>query len=116
MFWNDQHPRGLNFLPRMFFAECKNWASPVGSAEVSLFDRKLQDHGLDFGIIAAMNGITGDANQLSSAHQIIAAALRERRDIVVITRSEIEAVRTSGDIVDLMKRKLVRLHARRTSL
>ncbi len=116
MLWNDKHAKGLYFLPHMFFVECKNWLNPVSSAEVAWFDRKLQDHGLTFGVIVAAKGITGDPDQLSSAHQIIAAALREQREIIVITRQNIEAITHSVQIVQLLKNELSRLHLLRTSL
>jgi hypothetical protein len=48
--WNDKSPRGLHFLPNVILIECKNWANPVSSIEVSWFCQKLQSRGLDFGV------------------------------------------------------------------
>lgn len=107
--WNDKHPRGLAFLPNLFLIECKNWSVPVGSNEVNWFDTKLRNRGLPFGILVALNGITGDAADRTGAHQIIAAALREQRQMVVISRQEIEALSNSNQLISLVKEKLCEL-------
>jgi hypothetical protein len=115
-FFNDKHPEGLFFIEHVVLVECKNWSKPVGSDELRIFDDKLEERGLTTGILIAVNGITGDAKLLSSAHHHVSTALREGRRIVVITREEIEAIGHTYEIVDLLKRKLLRLHAKRTSL
>lgn len=112
-FFNDKHPDGLFFLDHIVIVECKNWSDPVGSDQLAVFDRKLQDRCVKEGIVIALNGITGDPNVLSSARNIIAGALREGRRIVVITREDIEQIQSTEHIVDLLKRKLLTLHARR---
>jgi hypothetical protein len=55
-FWNDQHRRGFRFLPNVLLVECKNWARPVGGAEVAYFVRRLQNRGLNFGFLIAPRG------------------------------------------------------------
>ena len=114
-FFNEKHPDGLFFVDHFVLVECKNWSDPVGSSEVAWFDRKLQDRGLKEGILVALNGITGDPTRLSSAQNIVAGALRAGRRIVLITRKEIEAIERTDQIVHLLKRKLLTLHAKRTS-
>jgi len=117
MVTNDHDPDGLWFLnPRFILVECKNWSRPVGSQEVAWFDRKLQDRHIDFGILVAANGITGIPNLLMSANHVIADALRDGREIIVVTRREMEAVTSSDDIVELLKDKQTRLKLKRTSL
>ena len=64
-YWNDKHPDGFYFLPHVFLAECKNWSNPVGSQEVSYFTSRLSNRGLDYGILIATNGITGNPQELS---------------------------------------------------
>ena len=108
-FWNDRNPRGLFFLPYIILVECKNWSVPVSSAEVSWFDAKLRNRGLTFGVLVAAKGISGSAESRTAAHSIVAAALREQRQIVVITRQEIEAIRDTTQIVRLLKEKLCEL-------
>src|SRR5262245_60419171 len=82
--WNDGHADGLFFLTNIILVECKNWSNAVGSAEVNWFDSKLRNRGLDFGVLVATNGITGDANDLTTAHSMVDATLRERRRLVII--------------------------------
>jgi septum formation inhibitor-activating ATPase MinD len=104
--WNDKSLKGLPFLPYIILIECKNWNTPVSSNEVEWFLHKLRSRGLVFGILIAYNGITGDAADLTCAHSIIADALREQRNIVIVTRSEIASFRDSSKIVKLVKEKL----------
>jgi len=115
-FFNEQHVDGLFFLDHIVLAECKNWSEPVGSDELRIFDAKLKERGLTMGILIAANGVTGDPQLLSSAHNTVAVALQDGRRIVVITREEIEAIDDAAEIVELLKRKLLGLHAKRTSL
>lgn len=104
--WNERSKYGLSFLPNIILIECKNWRGPVSSNEVSWFFNKLSSRGLDFGILIANNGITGDAQDLTAAHSIIAQHLVQRRRIVVLTRAEIESLRETSEIVKLIKQKL----------
>jgi len=104
--WNERSKYGLSFLPNIILIECKNWRAPVSSNEVSWFCNKLASRGLDFGILIANNGITGNAQDLTAAHSIIAQHLAQRRQIVVLTRAEIESLRETSEIVKLIKQKL----------
>ena len=112
---NERSSRGLTFLPDWVAVECKNWSGPVGPIHVCWFDRKLRDRGLTFGILVAAQGITGDPEELTCAHQIVAGSLREGRQIVVITREDIEALRVTDDLVELLKRRLCELIVWRTA-
>jgi len=107
--WNDKSLKGLPFLPNIILIECKNWSNPVSSAEIAWFLTKLRSRGLVFGILIAYDGITGDPADLTCAHSIIADALREQRNIVVVTKDEIASLRDSSQIVMLMKEKLCEL-------
>lgn len=104
--WNDRSRHGLNFLPNVVLIECKNWSNPVSSIEVNWFCQKLASRGLDFGILIANNGITGDPNDLTAAHNTIAFHLSQKRRIVVITRNEIDQLSTTGEMVHLIKEKI----------
>jgi hypothetical protein len=104
--WNERSASGIAFAQEIVLIECKNWSSPVGSAEVNWFDSKLRSRGLDFGILVATQGITGDAQDLTAAHSIIAAALRERRRLIVITKAELECLQDTDTLIHLMKEKL----------
>jgi hypothetical protein len=113
-FWNDQHRRGLWFLPTTLLVECKNWSRPVGGAEVAYFVRRLQNRDLKLGFLVATRGVTGSPSDLTDAHFEIAAALKDGVRVVVIDRTEIELLTHSDDLVRLTKRKLSMLTARGT--
>ncbi|HEY2033310.1 MAG TPA: restriction endonuclease [Rhizomicrobium sp.] len=104
--WNEIDQLGFFFPPNLILVECKNWSKAVGSAEVSWFDTKLRNRGLDLGILVAARGITGDANDLTAAHTVVAAALRERRRLVVITTDELAGLVSTEELATLVKRKL----------
>ncbi len=108
-FWNERRYDGLPFLADIILVECKNWSAPVSSQEVAWFDRKLADRGMGFGVLIAANGITGNGQDRTAAHSVIAGALRERRQIVVVTLQEIEGLAHSRDLVALIKKKLCQL-------
>lgn len=64
---------------------------------------------MPFGILVAANNITGEANQVAAAHEIIRQALGEGRQHVVITRREIEALNSTEQLVELIQGKLCEL-------
>jgi len=105
-FWNERYDNGLHFLPNMILVECKNWSRAVTSAEVSYFDSIIRRRGLSFGVLVAANGITGDHIDQTEAQRILAAALAERRRIVVVTLPEIQTFRNTNQVVKLFKEKL----------
>jgi hypothetical protein len=107
--WNDPDQDGFHFLPNLFLVECKNWSSPVSSAEVSWFDAKIRSRGLSFGFLVAIRGITGDATQMTAAHSIVAASLREGRRLLVVSAMDLRGLSSSSDLVLLVKKKLCEL-------
>jgi hypothetical protein len=104
--WNDRTADGLHFLPNLFLIECKNWSHPVSSIEVSWFCHKLESRGLDFGILISNHGITGNAEDLTAAHSIVANHLSKKRRMIVIDRQEINNLNTTDELVALIKMKL----------
>jgi hypothetical protein len=112
--WNDGGLDGLSFLPNIILIECKNWSARVSSAEVSWFDHKLRSRGLDFGILIAARGITGNAADLTAAHSVVASALRDRRRLLVITTDELLALPTTEALAYLIKQKLCDLAVKGT--
>ena len=108
-FWNDQEPSGLHFLQNILLVECKNWSTPVGSSEVDWFLSKLRRRGQSLGFLIAASGITGDVASVGAAHEIIRSALAEKRQLIVITRAEIEGIPSTIQLVDLIKGKMCEL-------
>lgn len=112
--WNDGHVEGFFFLPNIILVECKNWASKVGSAELSWFEAKLRSRGLSFGILVAPQGITGRAEDVTAAHSIVASALREGRRLVILKSDELLDLTDSLQLVRLVKEKLCDLAVKGT--
>jgi hypothetical protein len=108
-FWNDQNPGGLQFFDFIILVECKNWNARVGSDEISSFNQKLQSRGRPFGIFVAASGITGTPEAVTRAHSSLAQALLQGREIVVLTRREIEALTDTDELVVLLKKKRAQL-------
>lgn len=108
-FWNEGDPAGLRMFDHLILVECKNWSSAVGYQELAVFHDKLQSRGRPFGILVAASGITGDPNDLTAAHSVLARALSQGREILVITRREIEKLNDTDDLVLLLKRKRAQL-------
>jgi hypothetical protein len=108
-FWNDQASAGLRLFDYIILVECKNWSIPVGYPELALFNDKLQSRGRPMGILVAAAGITGDPSALTAAHSVLARALAQGREILVVTRGEIEKLTDTEELVRLLKRKRVQL-------
>ena len=109
-FYNDQEPHGLRgFNQILLLIECKNWSKTVGSMEVSWFLTKIRNRGLDFGILVAANGVTGDAHDKTAAHNVVSMALAANVRLIIITRAEIENLNSSEDLVMLIKEKVCQL-------
>lgn len=104
--WNEKSDEGLFFLPHIILIECKNWNTPVSSIDVSWFANKLQRKGLDYGILIANKGITGNSIDLNAAHDVISFHMAQKRYIIVITRTEIEKLTKIEELVLLIKEKL----------
>ena len=100
---------GFYFLPNIVLVECKNWSRALGSEEVNWFDTKLRRRAQPFGILVATNGITGNALDVNAAHDIVRTALSEGRQLVVLTRPEIEGFSHTNQIVELIQEKLCEL-------
>lgn len=106
--WNDSRISELHFLEALLIVECKASVSPVSSADVGWFVRKLQDHGARYGILVALNGITGEGT--SHAHsEVLNAVIRDKVRILLLTRDEIIRCHSTTDLANLLKDKLLKL-------
>lgn len=101
-------------LPNIILVETKNWSRRVGSIEVAWFLTKLQNRGLDFGIFITTLGITGNADDLTAAHNTVAAALAQKRRLIVITINEVLALTNTDELLHLIKTKLCDLAVKGT--
>jgi Restriction endonuclease len=108
-FWNDGDPSGLRLFDHIILVECKNWSSPVGYPELAVFLDKLQSRGRPQGILIAAAGITGNPRDLTNAHSVLARALSQGKEIIVLTRYEIEQFTDTLQLVRLLKQKRAQL-------
>ena len=108
-FWNEGDPAGLRMFDHILLVECKNWTAPAGYPELAVFNDKLTSRGLPMGIFVAAAGITGTPAALTAAHEVLARALSQGREIIVLTRREIEELADTADLVLLLKRKRAQL-------
>ncbi|MEU5763952.1 restriction endonuclease [Nocardia sp. NPDC047648] len=106
---NDRHPKGLRLLPEFFLVECKHYTKPVTSMVVRDFRAKIQDRNCDLGVLLAANGVTGNAVDRRAAYHAATCALNQQIEILLLTRDDLAALRSSADVVRL-------LHERRRQL
>ncbi|WP_347093289.1 hypothetical protein [Sphingomonas parapaucimobilis] len=106
LLYNQRHPAGLPFLPNHLMIECKNWASRVDTATLTVFTGKLRRCRLDVGILVAANGITGDREDRTRAHALLRSAFdRDGLKVLVLTRDEIQALRDTDQFGIMMRDK-----------
>jgi hypothetical protein len=109
-FFNNRIKTGFPFLQYLLLVECKNWSAPVGAVNVREFATKLKHRACAYGVLVAANGITGNPQDRTAAHDAIRMALAtEGISIIVITRAEIEGWALTEEVVDLFKLKLCEL-------
>lgn len=106
LLYNLKHPSGLPYLPSHLVIECKNWQSPVDSATLTVFAAKLRRFRVDFGILVAANGITGDPQEKTAAHAHLRYVYeRDGMIIVVVTRAELESLTDTAELEALIRDK-----------
>lgn len=106
LLYNQRHPAGLPFLQDNILIECKNWEAPVNTATLRAFTSKLRQFKLDFGVVVASNGITGNQVDRTAGH----AHLRREFDQVglktlVVTRQEFESLASTDDLGLMLRKK-----------
>jgi hypothetical protein len=102
---NSRRSDGLEFFGPFILAECKNLQEPVDSESVGAFARKLESRRLGLGILVARFGVTGNPEKRNAAQHVISQQLTAGREIVVITARDLEKLKTSADVVDLLLRR-----------
>ena len=115
--FNNPRLSPIEFMPQYLIVECKNWQAPVNSATVRDFIAKVRSTRLEVGILVAANGVTGDPQEQTAANDEIRAAFdRDGTKILVLTRAEIEAFRSTDDIVILFEEKFGKACLRSTTI
>ena len=109
-FWNLQNQSDICFLDPVIIVECKNTAAPLGSNGVGWFVRKLQDRGVKYGILVSLSGITGLADGQHNAHsEVLSALTRDGIKVLLIDRAEILSLEDTDQLVELLKKKILKL-------
>jgi hypothetical protein len=109
VFWNDKSV--LDFLPNILMFECKNWDGRVDSASVSFFINKAVNRHLPHAFLIAANGVTGDREQLRSAHAHLHNALvLHDCKVVVLDRAELSTLGNTDELINLVIDKISGLY------
>ncbi len=115
--FNNPRLSPIEFLPQYLIVECKNWRAPVNSATVRDFIGKVRSTRLEVGLLVAANGVTGDLQEQTAANDEIRTAFdRDGTKILVLTRAEIEAFRSTDNIVVLFEEKFGKACLRSTTI
>lgn len=110
VFWNDRRPDGLAFLPHLLLFECKNWTHHVDSASVVFFINKIRTRHLEYGLLIASNGITGDAVDLNAAYQHVHNALiGDNIKILLMDRAELCCLTSTEQLLSMLQQKIARV-------
>lgn len=106
LLYNLKHPNGFPYLPSHLVLECKNWQRPVDSATLTVFAAKLRRFRLEFGILVAASGITGDPHDKNAAYaQLRYVYERDGLIIIVVTRAELEGLAETSQLEALVREK-----------
>lgn len=92
----------MSSFPTPFLVECKNWDAPVDSSAVSEFATKLRRRNVAAGLLIAANGITGDPNLQTSAHQHVSGAQQDGQRIIMLTLEQVTSVASTDEFIDLL--------------
>lgn len=112
--YNQKSPDGLQFLEHHILVECKNWTNPVDSKAMRDFAGKIRAAHLTEGIIVAANGITGNAADVTSAHEVIRNAfVQDRVKVFILTKLNIETFKTVDDVVNHFRVMFTRIILRK---
>lgn len=114
--WNNRLLSQFDFLDTIIICECKNESSPLSSAKVGEFVRKLRTRGAFSGVLVSSSGISGQLNGYRYANSVIIDALTlDRIKILVIDRDEILSLSTTDDLSSKLSDKYLNLTLRRTN-
>jgi hypothetical protein len=108
---NGRPGDGLWLLPHVILVECKDWNRPVDSSTVGYFMNILAGRGIELGVLVAANGITGDREDLTSAHALGLHGSPRAIKVVVITTDDIVRLQSVADFVELLHRRYLRSFA-----
>lgn len=106
VFWNDKEVAGMPHFPNIILVECKHWSGKVGAMHVSWFAKKMENKGVELGILFALNGIAGDPDEHTAAYKEVEDIQSKGRRLLILTATEVQACPTTDDVVKLLKQKI----------
>jgi hypothetical protein len=106
-FHNDIRLSPFPFAEPAMVVECKNTGRRIDSAGVRNFIAKLEDVQVSWAFLVAAQGITGSGKRNTRAHAVIQTARTRKANLLVITRAEIEALRSNEHFVALVRDKIM---------
>jgi hypothetical protein len=104
---NINRPFWLAFSSPVFFIECKNWSTPVGSKELRDFEVKLRNHAklAKIGFFVSLNGFT------SEVESELKRMGRDAYHIVLINRHDIDDyLSSSADFFTWLEKRAARFY------
>jgi hypothetical protein len=110
---NEQLPMGLPGFSRDIPVECKSQGDPVSSNMVRDFAAKLERTFLDWGILVALAGITGEKSGWRAAIAEIDTCALKRRRIIVVVERELRALRSGEHLAQLLEKKRAEMLVKR---
>ncbi|MCZ9341222.1 restriction endonuclease [Streptomyces sp. TRM76130] len=108
---NHRFADGLKMLPPIFLVECKNWSSPVDSSTISIFLQKIENRACRVGILVAASGVTGDAENLKSAHHQASLALARGIILILLTSRDLRRLASPNEFVSLLHGRFLDVYA-----
>ncbi len=84
-----------------WLVEAKNWNRKVGTDEVGAFLTDLREVGCSVGVLFSRLGISGGVGR-DAWHRVLSAYQRDRVVVIVLTRSDLEAVARGANLVTTM--------------
>jgi hypothetical protein len=117
-FTHQRVPNDILISDPIIIIECKNKQNAIGSIEVGWFVRKLQDRGLNYGVIMSLSGITGsNAGTGTGAYaEVYSTLIRDKIRIILIDRNEILGLNNTEELVELIRTKIIQLTLYKTSI
>jgi hypothetical protein len=101
------HGGGFPGLPEKFLVECKNYGDPVDSKAIGYFLFICLSRSAELAIVAAAEGLSGNADDMTYAHSLAIAASALGCRLVVITTADLLSLGTVEDLQALLRERFL---------
>ena len=86
---------------------------PGGLTRSGVVRHEIEDVGLQFGVLVAMNRTTGQQHALTAAQNIVAAALQEQRELIALSQTDLRRLGSPRDLIGLLQDRRLQLSVTR---